>query len=84
MVLHLLDSPRSNVTMSLTSNLTDPPKESVFSSVVTRDNIWIAFLAAALNDLPVLAAHVQNACLNALTEEKCQFKEPIVLILSLK
>ena len=55
-------------------HLTDPPKESVFSSVVTRDSIRIAFLAAALNDLDVLAADVQNAYLNAPTKEKCWFK----------
>jgi hypothetical protein len=35
-------------------HMTDPPKESVFSSVVTRDSVRIAFTIAALNDLHVL------------------------------
>ena len=55
-------------------HMTDPPKESVFSSVVTRDSVRMAFLAAALNDLDTLAGDVQNACLNAPTKEKCWFK----------
>ena len=49
---------------------TDPPKESIYSSVVTRDSVRIAFMLAALNDLDVLSADVQNAYLNALTNEK--------------
>ena len=49
---------------------TDPPKESVYSSVVSRDSVRIAFMLAALNDLDVLSADVQNAYLNAPTKEK--------------
>jgi hypothetical protein len=49
---------------------TDPPKESVYSSVVSRDSVCLAFLIAALNDLEVLSADVQNAYLNAPTKEK--------------
>ena len=49
---------------------TDPPADSVFSSVVTRDSVRIGFLAAALNDLDILSADVQNAYLNAETKEK--------------
>jgi hypothetical protein len=49
---------------------TDPPKESVYSSVVSRDSVRIALLLAALNDLDVLVADVQNAYLNAPTKEK--------------
>jgi hypothetical protein len=49
---------------------TDPPKDMVYASVVTRDSVWITFLLAALNDLNVLAADVQNAYLNAPTTEK--------------
>ena len=49
---------------------TDPPKDMTFSSVVSRDSVRIAFLLAALNDLDVLAADVQNAYLNAGTNEK--------------
>jgi len=50
---------------------TDPPKESVYSSVVSRDSVRIAFTIAALNGLDILAADVQNAYLNAPTKEKC-------------
>ena len=48
----------------------DIPHEEVFSSVVSRDSVRIAFLLAALNDLDILAADVQNAYLNAPTREK--------------
>jgi hypothetical protein len=48
---------------------TDPPKESTYSSVVSRDSIQIAFTLVALNDLDVLSADVQGAYLNAPTKE---------------
>jgi hypothetical protein len=41
-------------------HLTDPPKDSVYSSVVTRESVRLFFLIAALNDLDVLACDVQN------------------------
>jgi hypothetical protein len=50
---------------------TDPPKDSVYSSVVSRDSVRIAFTIAALNDLDILAGDVQNAYLNAPTKERC-------------
>jgi hypothetical protein len=46
-------------------------KESVYSSVVTRDSVHIALTIALLNQLDVLAADVQNAYLSAQTKEKC-------------
>jgi hypothetical protein len=49
---------------------TDPPKESTYSSVVSRDSVRIAFTLAALNGLDVLAGDIQNAYLNAGTKEK--------------
>jgi Reverse transcriptase (RNA-dependent DNA polymerase) len=49
---------------------TDPPKDSTYSSVVSRDSVRIAFLIAALNDLDILSADVQNAYLNAPTKER--------------
>jgi len=49
---------------------TDPPSESTYSSVVSRDSVRLAFLVAALNDLDILSADVQNAYLNAPTKEK--------------
>ena len=48
----------------------DPPKESVYSSVVSRESVRLAFLVAALNDLDILAGDIQNAYLNAPTNEK--------------
>jgi Reverse transcriptase (RNA-dependent DNA polymerase) len=51
-------------------HMTDEPKDSTYSSVVSRDSVRIAFLLAALNDLEVLSADVQNAYLNAPTKEK--------------
>jgi hypothetical protein len=50
---------------------TEVPKESVYSSVVSRDSVRIALTIASLNNLEVLAADVQNAYLNAPTKEKC-------------
>jgi hypothetical protein len=49
---------------------TDPLKESVYSSVVSRDSVHLAFLIAALNDLEILSADIQNAYLNAPTKER--------------
>lgn len=51
-------------------NLTDPPVESVYSSVVTRESVRIMFLVAALNGLDILGADVQNAYINAKTSKK--------------
>jgi hypothetical protein len=50
---------------------TDDSDESCYSSVVLRDSVRIAFTIAALNDLDVMSADVQNAYLNAKTKEKC-------------
>eukprot|EP00536_Pseudo-nitzschia_multiseries_P010491 jgi/Psemu1/26093/gm1.26093_g len=37
-------------------------KENTYSSVPSRDSVRIFFLLAALNDLKVLSADIQNAC----------------------
>jgi hypothetical protein len=50
-------------------HLTDPPKESTYSSVVSRDSVRLFFLLAALNDLDVLACDCQNAYVNATMSE---------------
>ena len=55
-------------------HLTDPPSTMTYSSVVSRESIRIGFLIAALNGLNVLAADIQNAYLNAPTEEKVWFR----------
>jgi hypothetical protein len=49
---------------------TDPPKDTIFSSVVSRDSVRIMFLLAALNDLVILGVDVQNAYLNSPTKER--------------
>jgi Reverse transcriptase (RNA-dependent DNA polymerase) len=54
-------------------HLTDPPKESVYSSVVSRESVRLFFLIAALNDLNILACDIQNAYLNAGTKERNWF-----------
>jgi len=46
------------------------PSSSTYSSIVSRESIWIAFLVAALNDLNILAADIGNAYLNAPCHEK--------------
>ena len=51
-------------------NETDPPKDTTFSSVVSRESVRIFFLLAALNDVEVLSADIQNAYLIAGTKEK--------------
>jgi hypothetical protein len=51
-------------------HLTDPPMESVYSSVVMRESVRIMFLIAAPNDLDILGANVQNAYINTKTNEK--------------
>ena len=49
---------------------TEVPTESTYSSVVSRDSVRIAFTLAALDDLEVLSADVQNAYLNSPTKER--------------
>ena len=51
-------------------HLTDPPKESIYSSVVSKESVHLAFLAAALNDIKILAGDIQNAYLNAPIHER--------------
>jgi hypothetical protein len=38
--------------------MTDPPKSSTYTSVVSRDSMWIAFTIAALNDLDVMSLDI--------------------------
>ena len=53
---------------------TDPPKDSTYSNVVSRDSVCLFFLLAALNDVDVLACDIQNAYINAGTKEKVWFR----------
>eukprot|EP00978_Attheya_sp_CCMP212_P034405 scaffold143909_cov63-Attheya_sp.AAC.1 len=55
-------------------NETEVPKEITFSSVVSRESVRLFFLIAALNDLEVLSADIQNAYINATTNERIYVK----------
>ena len=50
--------------------MTDPPASITYASVVSRDSVRIALTLAALNDLNVMTADLQNAYLNADCGEK--------------
>ena len=43
----------------------DTPKDSTYSGVMTRYSVRIVLTVAALYELQVLLADVQNACLNS-------------------
>jgi hypothetical protein len=47
------------------------PASITYSSVVSRDSVWILLMNAALNELELRAADVQNAFLTAPNLEKC-------------
>jgi hypothetical protein len=50
--------------------MTLPRTSMMYSTVVTRESIRIAFMLATLNDLEVQAANISNAYLNAPCREK--------------
>jgi hypothetical protein len=50
---------------------TATPSSVTYSSVVSRDSVRICLLIAALNDLHVFAADIENAYLTAPCREKC-------------
>ena len=45
-----------------------------YSSVVSRESIWLGFLIAALNDVDLLSCDLENAYLNAPCKEKIWFE----------
>ena len=51
-------------------HMTDPPASQTYASVVSRDTVRIALTMAALHDLEVKAADIQNAYLTAPCSEK--------------
>ena len=53
---------------------TSAPKSLVYSTVVSRDSVRIAFLIAALNNLAVVSCDIQNAYLAAPCREKFYYK----------
>ena len=53
---------------------TEAPTSMTYSSVVSRDSMWIAFLIAALNDLDIMSMDLENAFIQAPCREKIWFK----------
>ena len=49
---------------------TSPPSSIIYSSVVSREIVRIAFLLASLNDLDIFVYDIGNACLNSKFREK--------------
>ena len=54
---------RRKVRFVADGNKTKTPLTMTYSSVVSRDSVWIALIIEALNDLDVLACNIQNAYL---------------------
>ena len=52
---------------------TNPPAEYTYAVVVSRENVRIYFTLAALNDLDIFAADIQNAYLTSPCGEKIIF-----------
>ena len=55
-------------------HLTDPPKDSVYSSVVSLRSVRLVTFLSELNGLKLMAADVGNAYLEAFTQEKICIK----------
>ena len=53
---------------------TSAPASMTYSTVVSRDLVRILLMIAALNDLDLQAADIQNAFLTAPNLEKCYMK----------
>jgi len=51
-------------------NHTQPPKEDVFSGVVSMETVRFGFLIAAMNNLSMCAVDIGNAFLYGTTKEK--------------
>jgi hypothetical protein len=51
-------------------HMTEPPASITYSSVVSRESVRIMLMIAALNDLTVMTADIQNAYLHAPCREK--------------
>ena len=51
-------------------NMTEAPKSMTYLTVVSRESVRVALMLAALNDLQVKSAKIQNAYLTAPTTEK--------------
>jgi hypothetical protein len=65
-----LDGFKRKARLVADGHMTDPPASLTYASVVSRDTVRIALLMAALHDLEVKAADIQNAYLQAPCSEK--------------
>jgi hypothetical protein len=65
-----MGSLRRNARYVADEHMTDPPTSITYASVVSRESVRIAFMYAALNDLDVQAADIQNAYLTSPCDEK--------------
>ena len=54
-------------------NLANPPSSITYTSLVSHDNMHLAFLIAEFNYLDILAGDIQNEYWNVLTKEKVFF-----------
>jgi hypothetical protein len=61
---------RRKVRLVAGGHMTDPPATATYDIVVSRESVHIVLTAAALNDLDLLAADIQNTYLNAPITEK--------------
>ena len=52
---------------------TEAPASITYSSVVSRDSVWLAFMIASLNVLDIISCDLENAYLNATNREKIWF-----------
>jgi Reverse transcriptase (RNA-dependent DNA polymerase) len=50
--------------------MTEPPAAITYASVVSRESVRLGLMIAALNDLSILAADIQNAYLTSPCQEK--------------
>lgn len=70
LVFDVKESLKRKARMVAAGNLTDPPKDSVYSGVVSLRSLRLVTFLAELNDLKLMAADIGNAYLEAYTKEK--------------
>ena len=58
----------------------DPQKYSVYSSVVSREIVRLAFLATALSGLDILATDIQNTYLNTPTKRSTSYVDQNLIL----
>ena len=56
------------------SHMTAPPSSMTYTTVVSRESVYISFLLATPNDCDILAGDIDNAYLNDSTSEKIYYR----------